>query len=90
MSCMSDVEMVLPGRSAKDEIIEQADLVTAGIEHKREEGAVNYSACGPPQAERTRFCKGLNSIRYSHEVPCTPSRCTLTALESFRASPWAL
>jgi len=37
---MSDVEMVLPGRSAKDEIIEQADLVTAGIEHKREEGAL--------------------------------------------------
>jgi cob(I)alamin adenosyltransferase len=33
------VELVLTGRNAKDEIIEQADLVTEMVEHKREEGS---------------------------------------------------
>ena len=34
----ANVELVLTGRNARDEIIEQADLVTEMIEHKREEG----------------------------------------------------
>jgi cob(I)alamin adenosyltransferase len=35
----ANVELVLTGRNAKDEIIEQASLVTEMIEHKREEGS---------------------------------------------------
>jgi cob(I)alamin adenosyltransferase len=35
----SSVEFVLTGRNAPEEIIEQADLVTEMVEHKREEGS---------------------------------------------------
>ncbi len=35
----ANVELVLTGRNAAGEIIEQADLVTEMVEHKREEGA---------------------------------------------------
>ena len=35
----ANVELVLTGRNARGEIIEQADLVTEMIEHKREEGS---------------------------------------------------
>jgi cob(I)alamin adenosyltransferase len=35
----ANVELVLTGRNAKAEIIEQADLVTEMIEHKKEEGS---------------------------------------------------
>ena len=35
----ANVELVLTGRNAKNEIIEQADLVTEMIEHKKEEGS---------------------------------------------------
>jgi len=35
----ANVELVLTGRNARGEIIEQADLVTEMVEHKREEGS---------------------------------------------------
>ena len=35
----ANVELVLTGRNAKNEIIEQADLVTEMVEHKKEEGS---------------------------------------------------
>jgi len=37
----ANVELVLTGRNAKAEIIEQADLVTEIVEHKKEEGSWN-------------------------------------------------
>jgi cob(I)alamin adenosyltransferase len=37
----ANVELVLTGRNAKTEVIEQADLVTEMVEHKKEEGSWN-------------------------------------------------
>ncbi|MBW1738208.1 MAG: cob(I)yrinic acid a,c-diamide adenosyltransferase [Deltaproteobacteria bacterium] len=76
----SNVELVLTGRNAKDEIIEQADLVTEMVEHKHEE--VSWNIDGSNQdgcvgvvtgngKGKTTYCLGRAMLFAANGIPST-------------------
>ena len=76
----ANVELVLTGRNARGEIIEQADLVTEMVEHKREEGSweiddSNQEGCvgvvtGNGKG-KTTYCLGRAMLFAASGIPST-------------------
>ena len=72
------VELVLTGRNAKDEIIEQADLVTEMVEHKMEEGSWEVEGYNPEGCigvvtgngkGKTTYCLGRAMFFAANGIP---------------------
>jgi cob(I)alamin adenosyltransferase len=76
----SGVEFVLTGRNAPEEIIEQADLVTEMVEHKREEGS--WSIDGTNQ----EGCTGVVTGDGKGKTTYCLGRAMLFAANGFPAS----
>jgi cob(I)alamin adenosyltransferase len=60
----ANVELVLTGRNARGEIIEQADLVTEMVEHKREEGPWNIGSSDQEGCVEVITGKGKGKTTY--------------------------
>ena len=76
----SGVEFVLTGRNAPEEIVEQADLVTEMVEHKREEGSwtidgSNQEGCtGVVTGDgkgKTTYCLGRAMLFAANGIPAS-------------------
>jgi len=72
------VELVLTGRNAEDEIIEQADLVTEMVEHKAEEGSWEVEGRSPEGCigvvtgngkGKTTYCLGRAMFFAANGIP---------------------